>query len=70
MTAEIKRIGRWTAMSALDAAKEELTDDDTLVVIAITKEDSMMKYWSANATNMQVNWMADNVKADIMFGSM
>ena len=57
-------------MSALDAAKEELTDDDTLVVIAITKEDSVMKYWSANATNMQVNWMADNVKADIMFGSM
>lgn len=70
MTAEIKRIGRWTTISALEAAKEELGDDDTLLIVAITQKDSMMKYWSANATNMQVNWMADNVKADVLMGSM
>jgi hypothetical protein len=70
MTAEIRRIGRWTTISALEAAREELKDEDTLLIVAITKEDQMMKYWSANATNMQVNWMVDNVKSDIMFGSL
>lgn len=70
MTAEIRRIGRWTTISALEAAREELKDEDTLLIVAITEEDQMMKYWSANATNMQVNWMVDNVKSDIMFGSL
>lgn len=68
MTAEIKRIGRWTAMSAIESAKEDLKDDDSLLIVAITKDDQVMKYWCANSTNMQVNWMVDNVKSDIIFG--
>lgn len=70
MTAEIKRIGRWTAMAALEAAREDLDDEDTLLIIAVTKDDQTMKYWSANATNMQVNWMVDNVKMDVFTGAL
>jgi hypothetical protein len=65
MTAEIKRIGRWTTQSALEAAMEELKDDDAVVIVAIGAEDKMMKFWCANANNMQVNWMADNIKHDL-----
>lgn len=67
MTAEIKRIGRWTTHVALDEARANLGDEDALLIVAIGKEDQMMKYWAANVNNMQVNWMADNVKADVMF---
>lgn len=68
MTAEVKRIGRWTTKSALEEALEKLDHDDPVIIVAIGKEDQMMKFWTANATNMQVNWMADNVKADLFFG--
>lgn len=70
MTAEIKRIGKWTAKAALESALESVTDDDSLVIVCIDKENNLMKYWAANATNMQVNWMADNLKFDVFGGSL
>jgi hypothetical protein len=68
MTAEIKRIGRWTSQSALEEAAKVVQVGDPLIIVSIGKEDGMMKYWAADATNMQVNWMADNIKADVLFG--
>jgi alkaline phosphatase len=70
MTAQIKRIGKWTAKAALEAALEDCKDDDTLIIVTIDHEDQTMKYWSANATNMQVNWMADNIKMDVFQGAL
>lgn len=70
MTAQVTRIGKWTTKAALESAMEQLHDDDSLIIVAICQDDGMMKYWSANATNMQANWMADNVKADILMGSL
>lgn len=70
MSAEIKRIGKWTAKAALEAALEAIDDEDSLVVVCIDHKENMMKYWSANVTNMQVNWMADNLKYDIFNGRL
>lgn len=68
--AEIHRIGKWTAKAALEEALKMVDDEDPVIVINIAKEDKMMRYWTANATNMEVNWMADNVKAEIFLGRL
>lgn len=68
--AEIHRIGRWTAKAALEEALKNLTDDDAVLIIALSEKEKMMKYWCANCTNMQVNWMADNVKSELFSGKL
>jgi hypothetical protein len=68
MTAEIKRIGKWTALAALEGAAEITKDGDSLVVITVSEEDQTMRFWVANCTNMKLNWMLDNVKTDLFFG--
>lgn len=68
MTAEIKRIGKWTALAALEAAAEITKDGDSLVVITVSEEDQTMRFWVANCTNMKLNWMLDSAKADLFFG--
>jgi len=68
MTAEIKRIGRWTAQVALEEAAKVVKDGDPLIIVSISKEDATMRFWAADVTNMQVNWMVDNIKADVMSG--
>lgn len=68
--AEIHRIGKWTAKAALEEALKMVDDEDPVIVINIAREDKMMRYWTANATNMEVNWMADNVKAEIFLGRL
>lgn len=70
MTAEIKRIGKWTSKAALEAALEAVSDEDALVIVVIDHKENMMKYWAANVNNMQVNWMADNLKFDVFDGRM
>lgn len=70
MTAEIKRIGKWTAKAALESALETVNDGDSMIIVTISPEDNMMRYWSANCTNMQVNWMADNLKFDVFGGGL
>jgi len=29
-----------------------------------------MRYWTANCSNMEANWMADNIKDDVMGGRL
>lgn len=67
MTAEIKRIGKWTAMAALEGASEITKDGDSLAIITVSEEDQTMRFWVANCTNMKLNWMLDSVKADLFF---
>lgn len=66
MTAEITRIGKWTSKVALEEALKHVNDEDPLVVISISRSDQNMRYWTANANNMEVNWMADNMKHDVL----
>lgn len=66
--AEIHRIGRWTSKAALEEAEKHVEDDDPIVIISLTKDMATMRCWSASSTNMQVNWMLDNMKMDIFFG--
>jgi hypothetical protein len=68
MAAEIKRIGKWTAKAALESALEIVQDEDSIVIVSVDADGNTMKYWSANTTNMQVNWMADNLKQDVFNG--
>lgn len=70
MTANVTRIGRWTTKSALESALEQVHDDDSLIIISICHEDNTLRFWNANTTNMQVNWMVDSVKADLFFGNL
>lgn len=66
MTAEITRIGKWTSKVALEEALKHVNDEDPIVVVAISRTDQNMRYWTANANNMEVNWMADNMKHDVL----
>jgi hypothetical protein len=68
--AEIHRIGKWTALSALDEATKACKDNDTLLIVSIDNEEGMMRYWVANATNMQVVWITECIKADTMNGRL
>ena len=51
---------------ALEEALKHVSDEDPLVVVAISRTDQNMRYWTANANNMEVNWMADNMKHDVL----
>lgn len=62
---EIPRIGKWTSKVALEEALAAIEENDPVIVVTLSEKESVMRYWTANATNMQVNWMADNVKASI-----
>lgn len=66
----IPRIGKWTAQAALESAMEMSSDEDALMVVAICKEDNTMRFWTANCSNMQANWMADNIKFELMGGQL
>lgn len=67
---EIPRIGKWTAKAALEAAQEITHDEDSMIIVSINHEDNTMKFWTANCSNMQANWMADNVKWEVMGGAL
>lgn len=66
----IPRIGKWTAKVALESALETVEDDYTIIVVCMDKEHNTMKFWAANCSNMEANWMADNVKAEVMGGAL
>lgn len=66
----IPRIGKWTAKAALESAMETISDDATLMIVSIDSEESTMKFWAANCSNMQANWMADNVKWEVLGGQL
>ena len=66
MRQDIPRIGKWTSTVALEEALKIVGEDDPVIVVAISRSDQMIRYWSANANNMEACWMADNVKADVM----
>lgn len=70
MTAEIARIGKWTTRVALEEALRNVGEDDPIIIVTISRQDNQMRYWSANANNMEANWMADNIKDDIMGGRL
>lgn len=70
MTAEITRIGKWTSSSALDEALKVVGEDDAIIIVSISKSDKQMRYWTANCNNMEANWMADNIKDDVMGGRL
>lgn len=65
----VGRIGKWTSKVALEEALKQIDDEDPVMIVSISRGDKQMRYWSANANNMEVNWMADNVKADTIWGS-
>ena len=66
MRQDVPRIGKWTTTVALEEALKIVGEDDPMILAVIDRKDKTIKYWSANATNMEANWMADNIKHDVM----
>lgn len=66
--AKIHRIGKRTSRDVLEEVLEQVSDEDPILVISLTSDLATMRWWSANSTNMQANWMLDNAKMDIFFG--
>lgn len=66
----IPRIGKWTAKAALESALESVNEDNPLIIVTIDSEENTMKFWAANCTNMQANWLADNVKWEVLGGEL
>jgi hypothetical protein len=66
----VGRIGKWTSKAALEEALQQVNDEDPVIVVSISKTDQQMRYWTANCNNMEANWMADNIKDDVMGGRL
>ena len=66
----VGRIGKWTSKAALEEALQQVGDDDPVMVVSISRTDNQMRYWTANCNNMEANWMADNIKDDVMGGRL
>jgi hypothetical protein len=66
----VGRIGKWTSKAAIEEALQHVGDEDPVVIVSISRSDQQMRYWTANSTNMEANWMADNIKDDIMGGRL
>ena len=66
----VGRIGKWTSKAALEEALQQVNDEDPVMVVSISRTDQQMRYWTANCTNMEANWMADNIKDDVMGGRL
>lgn len=64
----VGRIGKWTSKAALEEALQQVGDEDPVMVVSISRTDNQMRYWTANCNNMEANWMADNIKDDVMGG--
>jgi hypothetical protein len=66
----VGRIGKWTSKAALEEALQQVNDEDPVMVVSISRTDQQMRYWTANCNNMEANWMADNIKDDVMGGRL
>jgi hypothetical protein len=66
----VGRIGKWTSKAALEEALLQVNDEDPVMVVSISRTDNQMRYWTANCSNMEANWMADNIKDDVMGGRL
>ena len=66
----VGRIGKWTSKAALEEALLQVNDEDPVIVVSISRTDNQMRYWTANCNNMEANWMADNIKDDVMGGRL
>ena len=66
----VGRIGKWTSKAALEEALQQVNDEDPVMVVSISRTDNQMRYWAANCNNMEANWMADNIKDDVMGGRL
>jgi hypothetical protein len=66
----VGRIGKWTSKAALEEALQQVNDEDPVMVVSISRTDNQMRYWTANCNNMEANWMADNIKDDVMGGRL
>ena len=66
----VARIGKWTSKAALEEALQQVNDEDPVMVVSISRTDQQMRYWTANCNNMEANWMADNIKDDVMGGRL
>jgi uncharacterized ParB-like nuclease family protein len=66
----VGRIGKWTSKAALEEALQQVGDEDPVMVVSISRTDQQMRYWTANCNNMEANWMADNIKDDVMGGRL
>ncbi len=66
----VGRIGKWTSRAALEEALQQVGDEDPVMVVSISRTDNQMRYWTANCNNMEANWMADNIKDDVMGGRL
>ncbi len=66
----VGRIGKWTSKAALEDALQQVGDEDPVMVVSISRTDQQMRYWTANCNNMEANWMADNIKDDVMGGRL
>jgi uncharacterized ParB-like nuclease family protein len=66
----VGRIGKWTSKTALEEALQQVGDEDPVMVVSISRTDNQMRYWTANCNNMEANWMADNIKDDVMGGRL
>ena len=66
----VGRIGKWTSKAALEEALQQVNDEDPVMVVSISRTDQQMRYWTANCNNMDANWMADNIKDDVMGGRL
>jgi uncharacterized ParB-like nuclease family protein len=66
----VGRIGKWTSKAALEEALQQVGDEDPVMVVSISRTDNQMRYWTANCNNMEANWMADNIKDDVMGGRL
>lgn len=66
----VGRIGKWTSKAAIEEALQQVSDEDPVMVVSISRTDNQMRYWTANCSNMEANWMADNIKDDVMGGRL
>jgi hypothetical protein len=66
----VGRIGKWTSKAALEEALQQVNDEDPVMGVSISRTDQQMRYWTANCNNMEANWMADNIKDDVMGGRL
>jgi len=66
----VGRIGKCTSKAALEEALQQVNDEDPVMVVSISRTDQQMRYWTANCNNMEANWMADNIKDDVMGGRL
>ena len=66
----VGRIGKWTSKAALEEALQQVGDEDPVMVVSISRTDQQMRYWTANCNIMEANWMADNIKDDVMGGRL